>query len=332
VTDGHLTDEQLSSHLDGMSGLDRDDGADQEVGEHVAACAECRERLAGLEAARELVRTPVPVLAPDVRAASIATVLREAEGATVDDPSHAHPAKAPVPVWTPRRPRVLVGWAAAALVLAVAVGVPLALSSHGASSNSSASAPSTPAASAASAQQHRASASGTAGLSVKGYVVISDLGTFSSLGELRSRVTTALSMDVAGSRSGAAPSPQGAAPTTTGPLAATTTTGAPGVAATTATTATTSATATTGAGSSGQSTFNGAAALGTFARCLSPAIHAAGSNRTVQFVANAEYRGSPALVYVFRPTSGGSAPETGAHSLAVVTARDGCRVLGTTPI
>jgi hypothetical protein len=329
VTDGHLTDEQLSSHLDRMPGLDRDERAGQKAGEHLAGCAECLHRLAGLESARDLVRTPVPAVAPDVRAASIASVLRAAEGASVDDRSQAHPADAPVAMWTPRRPRVLVGSAAAALVLAVAVGIPLALSSRGASSNSSASAPSTPAASAASAPPHRASASGTAGLSGKGYVVISDLGTVSSLGELRSRVTTALSMDVAGSLSGAAPAPQGAAPTTTGPLAATTTPGAPGAAATTATT---SATGTTGAGSSRQSTFNGAAALGTFARCLSPAIHAAGSNRTVQFVANAEFRGSPALVYVFQPRSGGSATGAGAHSVAVVTARDGCRVLGTTTI
>jgi hypothetical protein len=52
----------------------------------------------------------------------------------------------------------------------------------------------------------------------------------------------------------------------------------------------------------------------------------------VQFVANAEFRGSPALVYVFQPSSGGSATGTGAHSVAVVTARDGCRVLGTTAI
>jgi hypothetical protein len=340
VTDGHLTDEQLSSHLDELSGIDRDDRAGQTASEHLAGCVECRHRLAGLEAARDLVRTPVPPVAPDVRAASIASVLRAAEDTSLDARSQVHTGNAPVPMRTPRRPRVpvLVGSAAAALVLVVAVGVPLALLSHGASSDSTASAPSTPSASggvAASAgsdrlgQQHQRQASGTAGSSGSAHAAISDLGALDSLGQLRSRVTAALSMDVAAAPSGAAsaptsvPAPTGAAPTTAG--AAPTTTGVFGSTATTST---------TGTGSFSQSTFNVAAALETapFARCLSSAMRAAGSNRSVQFLASAEFRSAPALVYVFLPASGGSATGNEAHSLVVATARDGCRVLGTTTL
>jgi hypothetical protein len=35
---------------------------------------------------------------------------------------------------------------------------------------------------------------------------------------------------------------------------------------------------------------------------------------------------------VFLPAPGGAASGNGAHSLAVATARDGCRVLGTTTL
>ena len=332
MTDGHLTDEQLSSHLDGMSDADRDDKVGQRADEHLAGCVECRHRLAGLEAARDLVRAPVPPLAPEVRAASITSVLQAAEEPSVDTPSQVHPGGAPVPMRTPRRPGVLVGSAAAALVLAV--GVPLALLSHASSSDSTASAPSTPSASggvAASAgsdhlgQQNQRQASGTTGVSGSAHAALSDLGVLDSLGELRSRVTTALSRDVAAAPSAAAPPTTGPAPTGTAPTSpAPTSTGA------FASTAPTS----TGNGSSTQSTFNVAAALQTapFEGCLSSARHAAGSNRSVQFLASAEFRGVPALVYVFLPASGGSPTGNGARSLAVATARHGCRVLGTTTL
>jgi hypothetical protein len=152
------------------------------------------------------------------------------------------------------------------------------------------------------------------------------LGAVDSLAELRSRVTTALSADVAAAPSAAAPATTGPSPTTA--AATPTTTGA------FASTATTSKTGTTGTGSSTQGTFNVAAALETeaFQRCLSSATHAAGSNRSVQFLASAEFKGAPALVYVFLPASGGAVTGNGAHSLAVATARDGCRVLGTTTL
>jgi hypothetical protein len=61
-------------------------------------------------------------------------------------------------------------------------------------------------------------------------------------------------------------------------------------------------------------------------------VHVAGSKRSVQILATAEFKGTHALVYVFRPVSGGSTTGNAAHSLAVATARVGCRVLGTTAL
>ncbi len=75
-TDGHPTDEQLSSLLDGAAGFAVDAGTDADgerhedggpdLAEHLAGCGECRARMAVLEAVRDLVRTPVPPVAPDV--------------------------------------------------------------------------------------------------------------------------------------------------------------------------------------------------------------------------------------------------------------------------
>ncbi len=74
---GHLTDEQLSAHLDGESDTDSDGSAAQ-FAEHLATCARCRRRLSEFDAVRNLVQTPVVPPSPNLRAESIATVLRSA--------------------------------------------------------------------------------------------------------------------------------------------------------------------------------------------------------------------------------------------------------------
>jgi hypothetical protein len=47
----------------------------------------------------------------------------------------------------------------------------------------------------------------------------------------------------------------------------------------------------------------------------------------VQLLASAEFKGTPALVYVFSPASGGSATGSVSHAVVVATARAGCRFL-----
>jgi hypothetical protein len=106
------------------------------------------------------------------------------------------------------------------------------------------------------------------------------------------------------------------------------------VPAATATTATT-ATSISAAGTASRGTFNteaNAATTRQFEICLSSAMHAAGTKRSVHLLATAEFKGMQALVYVFFPVPGGSATGNAAHSMAVATARDGCRVLGTTTL
>jgi hypothetical protein len=324
MTDRHLTDEQLSSYLDGVPAdsagtgtggadvfADRRVGSGPPPGEHLARCAACRLRMADLEAAREFVRTPVPPPAPDVRAASIATVLRRAEGAHASPHAHEEIAAdadatpvdrsgiSPIAIRTGRRLGVLVGAAAAVLVLAVAIGVPLALSSRDSSVGSAASAPANSAATHQRLSQHESfsgSLSATDGISDYAASAIANLGTLDSVNALRSRVAVLSSTGVGGTKSASS------APSS--PV-------------------------------SGQSPSTGASSTGTidlFERCFASAENAAGPGRPVQLLATAEYKGTPSLVFAFFSVSGGSATGRAAHSVAVVTARNGCRVLGTTSL
>src|ERR1035438_1917106 len=78
MTDGHLTDEQLSSHLDGIHAADTDEPVAPvapDVGRHLSGCDPCRRRLVALETVRGRLRTPVSPVSPEVRAASIETIL-----------------------------------------------------------------------------------------------------------------------------------------------------------------------------------------------------------------------------------------------------------------
>jgi hypothetical protein len=315
MTDGHLTDEQLSSHLDGVATSDLDEKGAPSTAGHLATCGTCRQRLAALEAVRDMVRTPVAPVAPEVRAAAIASVLRAAgrdlSGGGADD--------APV-VMARRRPQVLVGVAAAVLVLGAAIGIPVALSGHGTSGGSEAAGPARPSLSAPSR------VFGKATLPQHVTAAISDLGPLDSVGTLRSRVDglfpTASSAAPTGQ--GATGIVPGAAPPVPAPTPAT-------PAPTPATPAPTPATpAPSGSGGPALNTLGaGQATTSRFEQCLSSATHAVGAaqpTRIVQLLATATFKGTSALVYVFQP---GTA--TDAQSVVVV-ARDGCKVLATTSL
>jgi hypothetical protein len=316
MTEAHLTDEQLSAHLDAESGIDDDETVAPSLHGHLDGCDQCRRRLAALGAVRSRLAAPVAAVSPEVRAASIASVLRRAGEVVADtgDAAHAGGARRvggapPVsgeprrePVQIPRRrPQALVGAAAAVLVLA-AVGVSLALSGQTTSSSSSAAK-----ASAASTAVPNAgkTASGTSAGS-------SGLGDVSSLGVLRSRLAAVLGTTTAAgsaSRPGASPTPTASTPSI-----------AMGSAA-------------TGAGTQGLYTVEpGQQTPSQFERCLTSATRRAGPGRTLRFVDVASFRGTPALIYVFGPSSGRAPTGTAAPSAVVATARAGCRVLGTTSV
>ena len=333
-TDGHPTGERLSALLDGVAGFvdagtdadgrrkedgrrDEDDGA--KVEEHLAGCAECRARMAALRGARDLMRTPVPPVAPDVRAASIAAILRESEAAPVRAGGGAGSgggvgagrAGGPTPIRARRRPQVLVGSAAAVLILAAAIGVPLALSGRstsGGSTASTAAEASRGAASGGAASGGAASGAhsggdslGTKDLSKFANAPITDLGPVDSVEALGARAASlGQPNSTATPNAAAVPGAAAAAPTEPGPSAG-------GTFAPLTTLPTISA----------------------FESCLSSAVRSAGPGRVVQDLATAQFEGKPALVYVFGTSSGGSSTGTSARPLAVATARTGCGVLGT---
>jgi hypothetical protein len=305
MTDGHLSDEQLSSHLDEVEPTAGSPTAGSATDGHLVGCAPCRQRLAALDRVRAVMRTPVAPVSREVRAASIATVLRTAE---------ARDAPASI---SRRRPQMLVGAAAAVLVLAVAIGVPLALSSHN-TATSEASAPTT--AVREPLQRHKSSAAGTAavpGFSAIPIASVSDLGKLASVAALRSRVARLLP-----TASSAVPSDQ----PTTGAEAPTPNTATP--------------TGTKGVGSEFENEFNLGAnkTASEFERCLPTAEDAAGPTPTVQLLATATYRETPALVFVFasQPAADQSSNATGAGAASgsevVVTARDGCKVLASASV
>jgi len=343
MTDGHLTDEQLSSQLDGESGFEADghvEDAGQHAAGHLAGCVRCRARMAALEAARDLVRTPVRPVPPEVRAESIASVLgrsaaaplsdgvvgaRRADGerlttgggltSTGDLPGAGGPssgAHAPTPLRSRVRPQVLVGSAAAVLILATAVALPLALSGRSTSGGSAESSAARSANSAPAGHNgYGQSATATTGLSKHATTSVVDLGPLDSAEALRARAASLQPLN-----SPVVPSP---APVTSvsGPTGAQSPSGEAG-----------SASPIAGAFSAGAAQ----ATVSAFERCLSSAAHAAGAGREAQALATTDFKGTPALVYVFMPTSGGSATGNAAQSIVVATARTGCRVLVATSL
>ena len=306
MTEGHLTDEQLSSHLDEDSGPGVDETAAASSHDHLTGCASCRDRLAALGAVRARLRTPVPPVPSHLRTTSIASVLRTAGDGDPDTRLDAAADAAavagagaavvgagePVHIRTRRRPQVLVGAAAAVLVLAALVSVPLALSGQPTSAPSAASSAKSATASTAlsnlgqAASGHQAGASAAQGYSANATATES-LGQTSSLEGLRSRVAAALAL-----RSAAANAP--------------------------------------GAGAFPSSTPSTTGTLNQFERCLPSAMHGAGPARILRLLSEVTFKGTPAFVYVFGPSSRGSPTGNAARSAVVVTARDGCKVLGVT--
>jgi hypothetical protein len=298
-TDGHLTDEQLSSHLDDTAAPSAVSVASvastppaptphvSPTGAHLLACARCRDRLAELGAVRTLLRTPVPTLDRDARAASIATVLRRAEAA-----------RAPTPIRR-RRPQVLVG-AAAAVLVAAAIAVPLALSDH-AGTNTAASAP-------ASTAVHQSPLSGQASPSSSATnesagpatTTVPDLGRLDSPDALRSGVSGLLGASAAA----ATATSQQPTPSTTGASGSTATVLNPPLHPTPDTT-------------------------GAFERCLALARRVVGPTGTLQVLATADYKGTAALVFVFGPQPAGQTPGSGdgRQPTVVVVSSSSCGVL-----
>ena len=324
---GHLGVEQLSAYLDGESATPRVDRR------HLEGCAACRGRLVALELVRDRVRAVVTPVAPHVRTASIAAIVDaagidsprdDAAGTDRDQIRHRKaPERAPARIRPYRRPPVVIGAAAAVVALAVAIGAPLARSSSGPSGHSTASSAhsspnsaATPATAPRSSPRSQSSTGATEPLSsaknqpsaAGGGAFASDgaepdaanagvvLGTIDTRGALRSRIMASLSDQADAARPGTSPPPahSGGAAESDGYRAATTS--AP------------------------------------FERCLSAAVGAAGSDRTLQLLASVLYRGNPGLVYVFNPATGGHGSAVASHRLAVVTASSGCRVLTTTSL
>jgi hypothetical protein len=320
MTDGHLTDEQLSSHLDEVAAVESatslppsspPTASTASIAEHLATCASCRGRLSAFEAVRDHLRK-TPPLDRDVRASSIAHILATVEVA--EDAVRAGGSDPEVRISIPRRParrpQALVGAAAAVLVLAAAVGVPLALSSE----SSSRSTVSASASSSAPRQLHakkQFSGLGTYG-SVKGVAgTVAKLGSVDSIESLRSRVSGLLPSASSAGRAGPASVPQAVPPNTTAPTGSA-----------------------SGTPSTDQNQLNIAAGTETtsqFERCLPAASRSAAPATALQLVATATFEKTPALVYVFQPTSGSTTGAT-SQSVVVVIASDRCTVLASTSL
>jgi hypothetical protein len=301
VTHEHLTDEQLSAHLDGEV-LDAPHAPDvpgspsPTVDERMAGCATCRRRLAALEQARALVRRPVIPVAPDVKAAAVrAAMAGTSPGGPPDDVSDETVADVAPVIAVRRAPRrrptrELVATAAALVVLGLAVGLPLGLSHGGPQA----------APSAALNAQHRPAAptvkspAGSSAYSAAGTTATGvDLGTLNSTQALRARVGSELALKAL--RQGS----------------------------------TSSATQNSSADAAAP-TFDGAGLPATETTCLGAAREAAGAADPLVLEATATYDHTPALVVVVQPPTTASGATTARP--VVVVARSGCRVLARTSV
>jgi serine/threonine-protein kinase len=306
MTHEHLSDEQLSAHLDGEAyeAGSAIAASEETVENQIAGCDRCRHRLGALAEASALVRVPVASVSPSVRAAAVEAALTEAAegGPGVASTAGLTTLRSSSP---PRPTGVLVGAAAAVVVLIVGVGLALGLSHKGSPASTSA---------VAAAGSH---ARGTpeeprvpATLAPAG---LADLGSVGTPASLRSRVTALLA-----SKS----SDQESVPMGSGSPS---TMGAPS-----------SSSAGIGTTPSASSATNGAASMPTFGTegCVAAAQKSVDQNPGLSpsagpftVVATVTYRGTPALVLVQRSTT---APLASGH--AVVVTRTGCRVLASTTL
>jgi len=180
MTELHLSDERLSAYLDEVDDV-VPPGA-PELQPHLARCARCSDRLVALRSASRMVGAPVPPVAPELKAHAVAAALRAARD-DEGDLRRERDTKTVREIRRYRRPRVLVG--AAAAVLALGVAVPLALLGRS---------PSTPIAASHSptSSQSRASAGSALAPGVSSGAstpaVVPDLGRVSSVAQVLSRL------------------------------------------------------------------------------------------------------------------------------------------------
>ncbi|HTT86019.1 MAG TPA: hypothetical protein VMF60_01510 [Acidimicrobiales bacterium] len=310
MTHEHLSDEELSARLDGHE-PPTTGAARPEPETELARCEDCRARLAALERARDLVRRPVAPVVPSVREAALSAALAGDVGGDGDAARRAR--ESSVASLDARRGRRAVGngrarlWlgAAAAVAAVVSVGAVVALSrsrTESPASSAAASSASTSTSRAAPSPQalsRRSSAPGApAHAGASGTV---DLGSVSSLSQLRSRLAPVLAAPDSASSPSAPRADQNSA------------------------------------GKATQGVFSTAALPEDVDACEAKAEASVTSRRAgaakaaLVEVATATYRGTPALVVVVQPattSSTASAPPP----VAVVLARRGCGVLGRTTL
>jgi hypothetical protein len=360
---GHLDDEYISAHLDDAV----EPALRRTVTRHLEACERCRQRLAALDRAREVVRRPVTAVVPAVRAEAVDSALRTAGTTPRTTPrttqatppsapgTGARPASdsTPRPIPLRRRTPVLVGAAAAVLALVGGVSAGVALvGSHAGSTTAGSAAVNPTSAGSASRSAHS--------------------GTPSSSGPERPAASRRSPNRL--QQFGASSDRTGAIPSTTPELFGTARIGARAVVAMnlgpiSSVDALRSAVMGLlldlgGLGVNGKSTAalpytaapadNGAAGIPTtmassaapplvaprslprvarglesaFSHCLAAARRVAGSGRA-QSLGTTSYRGTAGLVYLLGPTSGPSSTGSSESHLVVVT-RGTCHELAST--
>ena len=365
-TDGfpHLSDEHLSWYVDGSPVVPGAAAVEPgRIAAHVAGCEPCRRRLQSLQRARAIVRTPVPPVAPAVRADAVSAVLRSWAAAGEPDSRAARPQGADgggLPSIAAlrlrrRRPGFIGAAAAVAVLLVVGVGVLVANVVPSSTSSTANRAASAPASTTVPAFSNAPSAPGpaagaSAGATTQPFATygqaelggasapLAQLGSVSSVGALRSTVSRVLSGSSAlalGSTATTAPAPASAlSQGASGPDHNAATPPASGPA--------TTVTAPPSGGASGGVTQD-ASLPGALRSCLSSARRATGGARRVELAGSAVYRGTPALVYVLSPaaaasaSSSPSASSTGGSTFSkgdtiVVVARHGCGLLASTTL
>ena len=342
----HLSDEHLSWYVDGSPVMPDEDAPEHGRTEaHLAGCEPCRQRLHSFERARALVRTPLPPVAPAVRAGAVSAVLRSwaAEGESqtpVADPKVADDDRGLASIGAlrmrRRRPGFIGAAAAAAALVVVGVGVLVANVVPSSNSSTASRAANAPPSTTVPGFSNAPSAAGSSlGATTKPFgtfgqaelggasAPLMQLGSVSSQSALRStvnRVLSGLNSLALGSTAttGAPADHNEATPSATGP--ATTVPGA------------------NAAGASGGVTQD-AALPSALQSCLSSALRATGGSRRIELAGSALYRGTSSLVYVFSPSTGAlpsasstGGPTTSKGATVLVVARHGCGVLTSTTL
>jgi hypothetical protein len=299
MTHEHLSDEQLSAHLDGAWPEAPSIASTESLEAEIAACDACRQRLRQLRGARDLLRLPVEPVPPSVRAAAVEAAVAEgvAESPSESSADGRRDRATGTGAAPPRRdmrptrsPRVLVGAAAAVAVLVAAVGVSLGLAhSRGPTASSAVHAP-------VQEPTTSGSLSPTAASPSTGLV---SLGSIASPQALGRRLAPLLAVPKATSGRAAAGTDEN---------------GNPDEFAT---------------GSTAQTDTGASTVPAVFSPCVAAAQRAWDPSATVTLVATATYRQTPALVVVLEPVN---TVTTENGRLAVVVARSGCRVLARTTL